>query len=159
MNSIPSPGRRLTLPGFSRWLVPILRAMLVLASLLLLAYWLTRLFSPGPVAALPETHVTAPNRDAAAMLPVFGLGAASAVVATPGNITLTGIFADRGGRGFATFRLAKGPVAIFQDQEVMPGIRLHAIHNDRVTLDSGGILQDMPLKQARPPGAAVKEDQ
>jgi hypothetical protein len=131
--------------------------LMVVAIALLLGYWLAKLTAPRPVARLPATQnmARAPSTDAA--LRLFGL--VDTAAAGPANISLTGVFATADGRGFATFRMARGPVAALAGQEVLPGVTLARIGTDHVVLRGASGEQRIELTKRRPEAAtAVREE-
>jgi hypothetical protein len=70
------------------------------------------------------------------------------------------VFATPDGRGFATFRLARGPVAALAGQEVAPGVTLARIAPDHVVLRGASGEQRLELTKRRPEAATVvREDQ
>lgn len=76
-----------------------------------------------------------------------------------GEIRLLGVFAERGGAGYALFRLAEGPRLVARGQDVTAGVRLTAVRPDGVTLSDSGGERTMVLRADRqpppaPPGSA-----
>ncbi|MDD5366729.1 MAG: hypothetical protein PHR30_15435 [Gallionellaceae bacterium] len=135
--------RRLDLSGYSllhtRGLVTLINWGIALAALLLASYWVSRLLSPGPVAALPS--MTEAPRGASSeqeVARVFGIQAAG-VDANLDGIVLTGVFAPHDGAGgFATFRTAKGGAGVTIGQEIIPGLRLERVAAGQAVVSSGG---------------------
>lgn len=126
----------------------------------LVAGWLSVLISPRPVAALatrslgPSSPVTLDDA-----LKVFGKVAA----ATPQllDLELTGIYAAKRSKGFATFNSRSGPRSVAVGQEVQPGLRLVAASARYVTLSGSGSEWRLELKtpsgkSRRPAGAGGK---
>lgn len=83
-------------------------------------------------------------------------GGVDAVPRVAGDIRLLGVFAERGGAGYALFRMADGPRLVARGQDVIAGVRLTAVRPDGVTMVESGSERTMMLradKQA-PPAAS-----
>jgi len=138
-----NPARGLVgLPQFkllhTRALATLITWAVAVAAIGLAAYWLTRLVSPRPVAALAAS-VVAPRGSGAEqdMARVLGVQAGG-VESNLDGIILTGVFAPHGGNGgFATFRTGKGGAGATVGQEIVPGLRLERIEPGRVIVATG----------------------
>jgi len=121
-----------------------------------IAWWVNRISAPGVVARLPDTVARVVPVRIEAAYRLFGIEAGSA--ASPGNLSLTGVFAAPGGGGFATLRTPKGQVSVLRGGEVMPGVTLNHIGKDHVMLDTGGGTLRLPLTKDAAPTAPARED-
>lgn len=108
----------------------ILPGLMLLCALVLLASWVSHLFAPRPVAALPNTGSIATSITPDQALRIFGVGSAQKTQIT--GIELTGIYAPAQGRGFATFRLPQASKFAFVGDEIQPGMRVMRIQQDHV---------------------------
>jgi len=68
-----------------------------------------------------------------------------------GDIRLLGVFAERGGAGYALFRVAEGPRLVARGQDVSTGVRLSAVRPDGVTLTESGSDRTMILRADKQP--------
>ncbi|MFA5081804.1 MAG: hypothetical protein WC474_04560 [Hydrogenophilaceae bacterium] len=153
--------RRLDLSGYSlfhtRGLITLINWSIALAALLLAGFWIGRLVSPGPVAALP-TMTEAPRGASSEqdVARVFGIQAAG-VDANLDGIVLTGVFAPHDGTGgFATFRTAKGGAGVTIGQEIIPGLRLERVAARQAVVSSGG--RERILELPKPTPGATADD-
>jgi hypothetical protein len=139
-------------------MAPRLAALMGVLVLVTLAYWVQRLIAPRPVAALP-VDVEVPRRAEAGseIAALFGVKAAS-VDARLDGLVLTGVFAGRGARGFATFRTARGGASALVGQEVLPGVRLERVEARRVRLSVNGRESFLELPEPRLGEAAPAPD-
>lgn len=121
-----------------------------LIALAMVAYWISRLVSPRPVAMLPVKH-EAPRSGTAEqdMARLFGIQPGG-VDASLDGIALTGVFANQEGGGFATFRATKGSVGVTVGQEIVPGLRLDRVESGRVMITSGGKQRMLELPKPKP---------
>lgn len=146
---------RIALPPFNlfhtRGLTALLAWTLAACALGLTAYWVNRLVSPRPVAALPVTAQAPRSANAEQdMARVFGVQTGS-VEASLDGVALTGVFAPQGGAGgFATFRTAKGGAGVTVGQEIIPGLRLERVEANRVVVSSSGGERVLELPQPKP---------
>jgi len=136
-------------------------ALALLAAVL--AWWGWRVAGPRPFTVTPATPA-----DPAAVILASGLWRAPGVApaapgmrkeepaALAGDTRLLGVFAERGGRGYALFRLPSGPRLVAAGQEVAQGATLVAVRPDGVTLREGGIERSVALRVDRPAAAAAQ---
>jgi hypothetical protein len=111
---------------------------------LLTARWITELAAPRPVAAMPAaTGMTSPVA-VDDLLRVFDKGGELAI--RTDDLELTGLYARRGNKGFATFRSSQGPRLVMVGEEIHPGLRLVAVATDRVTLRGSGSEWQLEMK-------------
>jgi hypothetical protein len=129
---------------------------------LVLAHWGWRMFGPPSVPLAP---LATPDRwaPAIASAPIFGRAGApvASVPANPvamgGDARLLGVFAERGGTGYALFRLPTGPVLVRSGQDVAQDVRLEAVNRDGVRLRDHGEVRDVALRVA-PAATAAPSD-
>ncbi len=134
-------------------LVGLIMAILAVA---LLAYWITRISAPRPVAVLPETRTEAPQLSFDSVYRLFGVDASAGKVSS--NLTLTGVFANANGRGFATFRLPQGHASALEGEEVMPGLTLARVAKDHVVLRGAAGEQRLQLTKDKAALPAAREE-
>jgi|GEM_PF-4284740 len=142
---------RPTLSISTHTLTRLLRVLLALAALALVAVWISRFTAPGPVAALPGAPLAAGTPGVDAVLRLFGGGDSGVRRDDP---VLTGIFAQRGGRSFVTFRDGADSRFAFVGDEIRPGVWLTAIQPDHVILSERGVERRL-TPPAEPATAAV----
>jgi len=124
---------------------------------LVLAHWGWRAFGP---AAAPLPPLVAPDRRAPAIAgaPMFGRAGAPAApakaVPMEGDVRLLGVFAERGGGGYALFRLPTGPVLVRSGQDVAKDVRLEAVNRDGVRLRDHGEVRNVALRAPPAPSPA-----
>jgi len=128
----------------------LLVALAVLAAVL--AYWGWRWFGPASVALPPPVAESEPLRRIAEAH-LFGGAAPGPATSEPssatGELRLLGVFAERDGRGYALFRAgARGPLFASVGADVVPGVRLEAVHPGSVTLQENGVRRDVALRSA-----------
>lgn len=136
ISSLSSP------PLLLRTLSRLSSSLLVLALLVLLAWWLARLTAPRPLAELPAapTNATVPWVHTAMRL--FG---ADATQQRRDDPLLTGIFALADGRGFVTYRIGGEVRFAFVGEELRPGLKLTDVRPEFVMLSEGGIERRLSL--------------
>jgi len=116
---------------------------------LVLAHWGWRFFGPAPA---PLSPLATPDRwaPAIASAPIFGRTGTAVVptkaVPIEGDVRLLGVFAERGGGGYALFRLAVGPVLVRAGQDVAKDVRLEAVNRDGVRLRDHGEVRNIALR-------------
>lgn len=110
------------------------------------AYWVVTLMSPRPVAALPAMGVGAAPVSLKDALKVFG--SAEVVVPQSLGIELTGVYAAKRNRGFATFSSSQGSHSVAVGQEIQPGLRLVTAAARHVIVRGKGGEWRLELKQA-----------
>jgi hypothetical protein len=125
------------------------------------AWWGWQAFGPAPVHIVPA----APADPAATILAsglLAGPNAPPAAASVPkdetlvtGDTRLVGVFAERGGRGYALFKLASGPKVVAAGQEIAPGATLVAVRPDGITLRDAGGERRIALRGEPPPKAAA----
>ena len=125
---------------------------------LLAAKWVAVLVSPRPVAAMAAAPA-APRVTLEDALNVFG----KVIAATPQTLglELTGIYAARRNKGFATFSAPGGSRSVAVGEEIQPGLKLVAASARHVTVRGGGGEWRIELKtdtgkNRRPAGVAGK---
>ena len=124
-----------------------------------IALWGWRWLGPTAVRAPPASE---PERWTPAIVaaPLFGrVGAPQPEGAAPatlqGDTRLLGVFAERGGAGYALFRLAdRGPVLVESGAEIASGVTLVEVRPSGVRIRDHGELRDIELRSAS--AAAVK---
>ena len=122
-----------------------------------------RALGPVPAPAAPATPL-----DPLSTILASGLWVGTAPAGTPADarsgaggrapadVRLLGVFAERGGAGYALFRLPEGPRLVASGQDLFDGLRVIAVRPDSVTLrDSGGERTIMLRADARPPAAGA----
>lgn len=148
---------RLDLPAVLPLLPRLLRALFALAGFGLVMWWIVRLTAPGPVAALPSVgSAPLPMPAEQALLRLFGGDSSGMRRDDP---VLTGIFAQRGGRSFITFRDGAESRFVFVGDEIRPGVWVVAIHPDHVLLSERGVERRLttPAQPASLPSAFSAE--
>lgn len=123
--------------------IRLLSLALVLVAIFLASRWLTELTAPRPVAKLPSTPPAAQESNLKVVGKLFGVGEVRSE--SLDGLQLSGLFADSGGGGFATFRTRSGAVSVFTGGEIAPGVRLKQIERDRVIVLSTGIQKELLL--------------
>lgn len=123
-----------------------------LCAIALLAYWLTVLTAPRPVAELPAVSAVQDGHGAEGLVRLFGSGDVAASYA--GDLELVGVFADARGGGFAAFNTSKGPVSALAGAEIVPGVVLVRVGRDGVVISRSGARQELALRPAVPPASA-----
>ncbi len=115
----------------------------------MLAHWGWRFLGP---AAMPLSPLPTPDRwaPAIASAPIFGRTGTAVVLtkAAPmeGDVRLLGVFAERGGTGYALFRLPAGPVLVRSGQDVAKDVRLEVVNHDGVRLRDHGEVRNIALR-------------
>jgi hypothetical protein len=118
---------------------------------LVLAHWGWRMFG-APSVPLPPLATPERWAPAIASAPIFGRAGAPVAsapakpVAMGGDARLLGVFAERGGTGYALFRLPAGPVLVRSGQDVAPDVRLESVNRDGVRLRDHGEVRDVALR-------------
>ena len=120
------------------------------------ASWIWTWIAPRPEARAPSpTEVSARPGHA---LRLFGDPQRSqpAATATATSIRLFGVAASsEGRRGHAIVQVEGGAILVIREgAELAPGIRLAAVHADRIEIDRGGVRESMPLPTRGAPAAA-----
>lgn len=151
--------------GAASWIATV-AAVLVLG--FVIAHWGWRWFAPAPPAS---GGAPAPERWAGAIIasPLFGRAAAPAAAVAPtaprtpttlqGDTRLLGVFAERGGAGFALFHFAdRGPVLVKSGQEFASGVTLVEVWPDRVRIRDRGEVRDIALRAAASATSATSAD-
>ena len=140
---------RLNLPALSGpvlfdFAARLFTAVFALAAIILAARWLTDLTAPRPVAELPSVAITQPDANSGLISRLFGTG----VVQTQAleGLQLTGVFAGSRGGGFATFYTRTGNVSALPGEEIVPGVTLRRIENNRVILLASGVEKELRLR-------------
>ena len=110
--------------------------------------------TPSPPAEPLPTILASGLWSGAAPAPTAN-GGGDAVPRIAGDIRLLGVFAERGGAGYALFRVAEGPRLVARGQDVSAGVRLSAVRPDGVTLTESGSDRTMVLRADKqlPPAA------
>ena len=135
-----------------------LAALALLA--LTLAHWGWTWFGPAPVtivAPAPETDLA--RRASEAHL--FGSARAvrrAAPASELGDVRLLGVFAERDGKGYALVRAGtRAPALVAAGQEIAPGVRIESVRPDGISVQQGGVRQELGLHPAgeRPRVAAA----
>ena len=138
-------------PALFDAVIRMLGTLTLVAAVVLASWWMTRLTAPRPVAKLPSTPVALSENNLILVSKLFGTGALQAQTQTLEGVKLTGIFAGAKGGGFAIFRTRAGEISAFAGDEVVPGIKLKEIQDDRVILMSGGVQNELRLRDANEP--------
>jgi hypothetical protein len=136
-----------------------LAAIAALASVV--AWWGWRAFGPRPVHVVPA----APADPVAAILASGLLAGSVPPTAAPapstdeatltGDTRLIGIFAERGGHGWALFRLPSGPRLVAAGQDIAQGARLVDVRPDGITIRDAGGERRIALRGEPVPKAAA----
>lgn len=118
---------------------------------LVLAYWTWVWFAPR--AEPRSAGAAAPSASAASASALFGNVQRMQVAAAPTGIAirLLGVVAaSEGRRGYAVVQLdAKEILAVHEDEDVAPGVRLAEVHPDHVILVRGGARETLSWPQRR----------
>ncbi len=132
-----------------------------LAALALLAYvsaqWTWVFLGPRPISPTPD--VTEPQIRAGAARYLFGNADASRMETAPSplGIAVVGIVAAApGGRGQAVFQVeGRRSVVARENEEIVPGVRVAEISNDRVVIERSGRRETLTWakKPVAPPAA------
>jgi hypothetical protein len=131
---------------------------------LVLAHWGWRAFAPTPAPSpLPET----PERWTTAIVaaPLFGrpststttgpTGMPPAPATLRGDARLLGVVAERGGGGYALFRLPdRGPVFVGAGQEIANDVTLESVRSDGVRIRDHGEARDLMLRATPAPASS-----
>jgi hypothetical protein len=117
-----------------------------------IAHWGWRWLAPAP----PPTETTAaPERwaPAIAATPLFGRAAAPATPgliapeAMPGDARLLGLFAEKGGAGYALFRLGeRGSILVKAGGDIAKDVTLVEVRPDGVRIRDRGETRDIELR-------------
>ncbi|MFO1398877.1 MAG: type II secretion system protein N [Burkholderiales bacterium] len=149
--------------ALARTAVVVLSVLACAALAAVVAWWGWRAFGPAPVRIVPAAPA-----DPVATLLASGLlaGPGTPAPAAPaakdetmvtGDTHVVGVFAERGGRGYALFKLASGPKVVAAGQEITPGATLVAVRPDGITVrDASGerriaLRGEVPAKAAAAP--------
>lgn len=113
----------------------------------------------GPLGYWKSASAQAPRADGAVLAafdPFFRLSATGPVTVTSLNLRLTGVTEDRAtGRGSAIIQLPDGRQLNFAvGEEIMPGVTLSAVAFDNVTINRGGMQEQLFIDQSTPAPAA-----
>lgn len=124
-----------------RWIRVLIWALM----LVLVAWWVSVLTSPRPVANLPARGAyIVEDYHASSLIRLFGAKAGK-VHGDDGSLRLVGVFANERGNGFATFITREGSVSVLAGREIVPGVVLKKIHKDRVTVLHTGVMTEISL--------------
>lgn len=115
-----------------------------LAAVILAAWWLTHLTAPRPVAKLPSSPMAFSDNSAMMISRLFGV--AGMRTESIEGLRLTGVYAGSRGGGFATFNSKKGAISVFVGDEIVPGVVLKMMKNDRVTVLAAGAQKELQLR-------------
>lgn len=126
-----------------------------------LAFWGWKIGAP----ASPALPFVAPTDPAATLLasglwsaPGAGPVTPAARAAEPGILSgdtrLLGVFAERGGRGYALFRLPAGPRLVRAGEDIAPGASLVAVRPDGITIREQAGERLIALRSEAPSKAA-----
>jgi len=121
----------------------LLKLGFLLAGIVLASAWLSHLAAPRPRAALPSTPAASEVVNLKLALRLFG--SAEATDSLPGGFRLTGIYRTANGAGFATFQTAEGGKSAAVGGEIMPGLVLQSLEDERVMVVGGGNRHEMTL--------------
>ncbi len=114
-----------------------------------LAYWTWGWFAPRAVPRMETSAVQSGSVAAAGGL--FGRVPRNQAAAAPTGIAikLLGVVAASGGRrGYAVLQLeAKQILAVHEDEDVAPGIKLAEVHADHVILERNGVRETLAWPQ------------
>jgi hypothetical protein len=135
----------------SSWLATAV-GVVVLASVIL--HWGWRWLAPAPP---PPVVPAAADRPSVGILaaPIFGRAEAPAPVAggkrlaaaTPTDVRVLGVFAEKDGAGYALFRLPdRGAVLVKKGQDIGEGITLVEVHPGSVRIRDHGETRDLDLR-------------
>jgi hypothetical protein len=123
-----------------------------------LAFWGWRWLGPTPVVAPVADKVPEPWAAAIVAAAPFGRSVATTAppptavpqsTGLPADTRLLGIFAGRDGEGYALFRLPdRGAILASRGQDIVSGVKVEAIHADRIEINDRGQRRDMPLHRA-----------
>jgi hypothetical protein len=131
---------------FRTWVLGLAWFGVLVCAVLLIAKWGSALLSPRPVASLATGPVTASPVTLDDTLKLFGKVSAADPQAL--GLELTGIYAARRNKGFATFNSPNGPRSISVGAEIQPGLRLVAASARDVTVRGTGSEWRLELKTA-----------
>ena len=154
-----------TMPWPWRFGAMLATAIAALALAVALAHWGWRWFGPvSPTLPPPQP----PERWTAAIVaaPLFGRAGVPATLAKvaplQGDTRLLGVFVERGGAGYALFRLAdRGPLLVRTGQEIARDVKLETVRNDGVRIRDHGEVREIALRnqpQATGTGAGGGSD-
>lgn len=114
------------------------------------AYWAMRIFTPAPVLPAAPQPSQAPPMDAALAGRMFG--AIGGGPASMPEIQVSGVFAAGPDSSAVIAVAGRQPRAVLLGREVAPGVRLVAVHADRVVLERAGVRVEFVV----PPLAAAQ---
>lgn len=134
-----NPLRSLDIPDLARQL----KWLFWLASLMLIAYWISAWLSPRPVASLMASSAATVSSGPNQIGRIFGVQAGPATI--PSDLNLTGIYQTTSGGGFATFRTAEGARSAQVGGEILPGLVLRSVDRTHVIVSQGGIEKQVDL--------------
>lgn len=125
-----------------------------LALALVVAHWGWRWFGPAS-PALPPPQTPERWTPAIVAAPLFGRAENTPTVAKvaplQGDTRLLGVFAERGGEGYALFRLPdRGPLLVRTGQEIARDVRLETVKNDGVRIRDHGEVREIALRNQPP---------
>ena len=127
-----------------------------------IANWAWQWFGPAPSPVAPAAI---PERWASVITatPLFGRGvaptaaiAANAPTTLQGDTRLLGVFAERGGAGYALFHLGeRGPVLVKAGKEIAKDVVLLEVRPDGVRIRDRGEIRDIELRAPASPARVV----